>query len=159
MTEEIDAAVPEMDRGTVIAHLRAQQNFPLAVAAGLGSAVIGAALWAGFVYVTQYQLGLIAVAVGALVGYSVRVAGRGVDTKFGVLGAVCGALGWLLGTIAVDLAMVSQVNDMPFSEVLAQTDLDKLIALMSATSDVMDLLFLGICVYEGYRFAFMYKIN
>lgn len=157
--EMAEAEAPEMDRDEAIAHLRAQQNFVLAVPAGLLAAIVGAAIWGGVVYVTQYQVGLIAVAVGALVGFAVRVAGRGVDMKFGILGAACAALGWLLGTIAVDVAMVAQVTNAPVMEVVSRLNVENVVELLSATSDVMDLLFLAIAVYEGYRFAFMYKLD
>ena len=159
---EMAAETPDleaMDHETALAHLRAQQRFGLAIAAGLGSALAGAVLWALVVYLTGYQIGLIAIAVGALVGFAVREAGRGVDMKFGILGAVCAALGWVLGTIMVDVAMVAQFENLPFLEVLGQLDAGKMVALLQATSDAMDLLFLAIAVYEGYRFAFRHRLG
>ncbi len=151
--------VDEMSHDEAIARLRSQQNFGLAVAAGLGSALIGAALWAMFVYVTQYEVGLIAVALGALVGFSVRVAGRGIDQQFGVLGAGCAAFGWVLGTAMVNVAMLAQVNDVGFGEAFGRVGIGGAFDLMTRTFDPMDILFLAIAVYEGYRFAFRYRIH
>ena len=69
------------------------------------------------------------------------------------------ALGWVLGTIMVDVAMVAQFQNAPFLEVLGQLDASNIVALLQATSDWMDLLFLAIAVYEGYRFAFRYRLG
>src|SRR5947209_9298105 len=93
-TEPMAPATPPSDDHTD--RDLSDQNFGLAVAAGLGAAVLGAILWALFVYVTNMEIGLVAIAVGALVGYSVQKAGRGSDPKFGLLGATCAALGWAL---------------------------------------------------------------
>jgi uncharacterized membrane protein len=159
---EATAGPPEietMDHEQALAHLRSQQRFGLAVAAGLGSALVGAILWAVIVYITEYQLGLVAIAVGALVGISVREAGQGVDMKFGILGAACAALGWLLGTVMVDVAMLAKVYEIGFFDALGRLGVGDIIELLKTTSDAMDLLFLAIAVYEGYRFAFRYKIG
>ena len=99
----------------------------LAIAAGIAAAIVGAILWAVFVYLTNMELGLVAIAVGALVGISVREAGRSAHNSFGIIGAVCAAFGWALGTVMCDFAI--------------------------GRSDAIDLLFLAIAVWEGYKFA------
>jgi len=154
-----EQSVGEIDHDAVIAQLRVRQNFPRAVAAGLAAAVIGALLWAGFVYVTNYELGLIAVAVGALVGIAVREAGQGVDSKFGVLGALCAAFGWVLGTMLVVLAMVSKAADVGMLEAAGRLGLGGCISLALENGDAMELLFLAIAVYEGWKFAFKYRLQ
>jgi len=160
MTEAgLDApAFDASDYETAVAQLRAGQNFALAVPAGIAAAVVGAVLWAAVVYVTEYQIGLIALAVGALVGYAVRVAGKGVDPQFGNLGGACAALGWVLGTIFVDVAMVAKLGGVPIGQAFAQLGLSNSISLLFSAADPMDLLFLGIAIYEGYRFAFRARV-
>jgi hypothetical protein len=158
----IEAEAPvheELSHDEVVERLRARQNFALAVPAGIAAAVVGAVGWALIVYVTHYETGLVAIAVGALVGYAVRVAGQGVDQKFGILGAVCAALGWALGTVLADVGMLAQARDMSFTEALGSLDLNGLMSLVTVAGDAMDLLFLAIAVYEGYRFAFRYKLR
>ena len=149
----------ELDYDTAVAQLRARQNFALAIPAGLAAAVLGAVLWAGFVYVTNYELGLIAVAVGALVGFAVRKAGQGVDPKFGVLGAVCAAFGWALGTLLVVVAMVSKAADVSMLDVVGRLGLGGCISAAIENGDAMELLFLGIAVYEGWKFAFKHRLG
>ena len=160
--EQPMAALPEaceIDIDAAMVQLRGRQNFPRAIAAGLGAAAVGALLWATFVYVTNYELGLIAVGVGALVGIAVREAGQGVEPKFGILGAVCAALGWALGTLMVVVAMVSKQADVSMVEVAGRLGLGGCVSLAIENGDAMELLFLAIAVYEGWKFAFKYRLQ
>lgn len=147
-----------MSHDEAIARLRAQQNFPLAIAAGLAAAVVGAVLWAVVVYVTNYSTGLMAIVVGALVGYAVRTAGKGVDQQFGILGAVLAALGWALGTALADIAMVAKEGQVDATALAGQLGVSGTAELFMAAADPMDLLFLAIAVWEGYKFAFRYRL-
>lgn len=147
-----------MSHDEAIAQLRAQQNFPLAIAAGLGAAVVGAVLWALVVYVTNYSTGLMAIVVGALVGYAVRAAGKGVDQQFGIVGAVCAALGWALGTALADVAMLAQLQHVEVTDAATHLGVSGTADLFMAAADPMDLLFLAIAVWEGYKFAFRYRL-
>ncbi len=144
---------PEMSYDEAIEHLRARQNLGLAIAAGLGAALVGALLWAAIVYVTEMELGLVAIAVGALVGYAVRVAGNGVDPIFSILGAACAALGWGVGTIFGDIAILAKVSGQPFLDTATTLGLGGSMSLAMQASDPIQLLFLAIAVYEGWRFA------
>lgn len=147
-----------MSHDEAIAQLRAQQNFPLAIAAGLAAAVVGAVLWAVVVYATGYSTGLMAIVVGALVGYAVRTAGKGVDQQFGILGAVLAALGWALGTALADIAMLAQEGHVEATALAAELGVSGTAQLFMAAADPMDLLFLAIAVWEGYKFAFRYRL-
>jgi hypothetical protein len=158
-----DAAIepPEFDtmnHDDAIARLRSQQNFALAVPAGIAAAIVGAVLWALVVYLSGYSLGLMAIVVGALAGYAVRTTGKGVDQKFGILGAVCAALGWALGTALADVAMVAQVQNEPFTAALGQLGVGGVESVFMSAADVMDVLFLGIAVFEGYKLSFRYRL-
>jgi len=144
--------------GDIVARLRAEQNFALAVPAGLAAAVVGALLWAAVVYLSHMEIGLIAVALGALVGYAVKLAGSGIELRFGILGAVCAALGWGLGTTLGDVAFLANARNMPLLDVLQRLDLHGLGTLFTLAFEPLDLLFLGIAVYEGYKFSFRLRI-
>ena len=150
--------VEGMNRDAAIAQLRREKNFALAVPAGIAAALVGAIVWAVVVYVSGYALGLMAIVVGAIVGYAVRAAGKGVDQKFGILGAACSALGWALGTALADVAMLAKLENLPFSTAFEQLGANGTVALFMSAADGMDLLFLGIAVYEGWKFAFRYRI-
>jgi hypothetical protein len=137
--------------------IHAGQNFARAVPVAILAAIGGAFLWAVFGYVTGMSLGLIAIALGAGVGYAVRYVGRGVDPKFGYLGAAASAFGWALGTWMGDVALLAKEVGRPFLDVFAGLGVSDSVAFAFRASNLMDLLFLAIAVYEGYRFSFLYR--
>ena len=144
--------------GLSIEQARAQQNFPLAVIAGICAALIGAALWAVVTVTTEYKLGLMALAVGYMAGQAIRLAGQGMDAKFGYLGAACGFLGCAAGDVLSNIVFFAHAKSLSFAQTLNILTPDLLMALAKAAFDPMDLLFLAIGVYEGYKFAFKYRI-
>jgi len=128
-------------------------NFALATVAGLAAAAFGAILWAVFVYLTHMELGLIAIALGALVGIAIQRAGRGSDMKFRLLGGACAALGWGFGMVLSTLALLAEEAGQPFLDVVARVGLGTGITLATKTSEAIDLLFLAIAVWEGYKLS------
>jgi hypothetical protein len=148
------AAFPRLS----IEQAQAGQNFPLAVIAGIGGAAVGAILWAGVTVATEMKLGLMALAVGYIVGQAIRAAGQGVDAKFGYLGAACGLLGCAAGDVLSNVVFFAHARSLSFAQTLAVLSPDLLTRLIKAAFDPMDLLFLAIGVYEGYKFSFKYRI-
>jgi hypothetical protein len=149
----------EASRERAIVDLRAKQNFALAIPAGIAAAVVGAVLWALFVYLTEFKLGLIVVVVGALVGYAIRTTGHGIDKQFGILGAACAAFGWALGTVLCDIAFVAKSVGRPFLDVLTNLGIGQSASLALRAADMMDLVFLAIAVWEGYKLSFRYRVR
>jgi len=83
-------AEQEVDPATLakaIERLKAQQNMPKAVIAGVVAAILGGLIWAAVTIITNFQIGWMAVGVGLLVGLAVRQ-GHGIEKRFGVVGAV-----------------------------------------------------------------------
>ncbi|MAE93529.1 MAG: hypothetical protein CL910_02605 [Deltaproteobacteria bacterium] len=134
--------------------MQSEQNLVLAVLAGLLSALLGAGIWAGVTLATGYQIGFMAVGVGFLVGYAVRVAGKGVSAPFGFVGAGFALLGCALGNLLAVTAMVAEREGLPFLSALGQLNPEVIAELMVVTFSPMDLLFYGIAIYEGYRLSF-----
>ena len=104
--------------GLSIEQVRAQQNFPLAVIAGVSAALLGAVLWAAVTVTTEYKLGLMALAVGYIAGQAIRLAGQGVDAKFGYLGAACGFLGCAAGDILSNIAFFAHAKSLSLVQTL-----------------------------------------
>src|SRR5690348_8928868 len=77
--------------------LQKQQDPVYAIVGGLSAALLSAVLWAVITVATKYQIGYMAVGVGLLVGFAVRLFGAGVDQYFGIIGAFFSLLGCLLG--------------------------------------------------------------
>ncbi len=147
-------ALTEDEAQRAMEFFRQEQNLVMGTIYGLVAAVVGAAVWAGVTIATEYQIGWMAVGIGFLVGIAVRAGGKGIDQAFGVVGAVLSLVGCALGNLFTVAWFVSQEFGVPVGEVLSGLDLETAIELMSATFQVMDLLFYGLAIYFGYRYAF-----
>jgi hypothetical protein len=133
--------------------LQEDENFSLAIVAGAAAAAIGAGAWTGITVVTEYQIGFMAVGVGFLVAYSIRIAGNGLTPKFQILGAGFSLLGCAAGNFFTVCYFIAQSEGMGFVELLTQLDPAAIPEIMVSTFSGMDLLFYAIAVYEGYRLS------
>ena len=145
-----DPAAREM----ALERLRAEQSLPAGLMAGLAASLVGAAVWAVLTAVTEFQIGWMAVGVGFLVGFSVRLAGRGLDQVFGVAGSVLSLLGCVAGNLLAVVVMLSKQEALPFIEIMSRLDVSAAAQLLTATFNPIDLVFYGIALYEGYRLSF-----
>jgi hypothetical protein len=142
-----------------VSTILAAQNFNLAILAGIGAAVLGAALWAVVTVATKTELGLMAILVGFLVGRAIRAVGHGVDKKFGYLGAGCALIGCIVGNVLSDIGFYANIRGIGFGQALSDLDMALLTRLVTTFSQPMDLLFYGIAIYEGYKFSFKYRLR
>ncbi len=127
---------------------------PLALAAGVVSALVGASIWALVTDMSKgFQIGYMAIGVGFLVGYSVRFLGKGIERPYQYVGAVCALLGCVLGNYFAMAGFLAQQLHVDFFTVISRIPLDKAVGLMQDTFSPIDLLFYAIAVYEGYRFS------
>jgi hypothetical protein len=134
-----------------VERLREEQNLLAGVGAGAVAALIGAVLWAVITNATGYQIGFMAIGVGFLVGYAIRIAGKGIDQTFGIVGAVLALLGCVAGNVLAIIATIASQEGVPYGEVWSQYDL---IGAMTVWFSPIDLLFYGIAIYEGYKLSF-----
>ncbi len=137
-----------------LAGLKQEQNLPLGMGAGFAAALAGGALWAFITVATGYQIGYMALAVGFMVGFAVRVAGKGFDQVFGFGGAALALLGCLLGNFFSIVGFVADAQGLGFFETLSVLDFSLIPEIMGESFDPMDLLFYGIAVYTGYQLSF-----
>jgi hypothetical protein len=136
------------------ARLRSEQNLGLGLAAGILGMIVGAVVWAGVTIASGYQLGLMAIAVGALVGVLVRVAGKGMDRPFGVVGGALALIGCGLGNLLAVLGLTAKGFNLSYSELFGALDVALVADMMKASFSGMDLLFYALAVYTGYRLSF-----
>ncbi|MGI6606723.1 MAG: hypothetical protein ACOX2X_06745 [Peptococcia bacterium] len=120
---------------------------------GVGAAIIGAIIWAVLTVVTGYQNGWMAVGVGFLVGMAIRIMGKGIDISFGIMGAILAFLGCILGNLLAFLIVIAQELGVTVSTVLTMIDLGIISGLMVDTTQPVDLVFYGLAIVEGYKFA------
>lgn len=133
---------------------RSSQRPVHAVAAGVVTAFVGAGAWAIVTLLMARQVAFFAIGVGVLVGMAVRAAGRGVETRYGVIGASCAFAGCLLGNVAIAVVFVSRRAGEGFWETLAGTDPAALAEIVASSFRPLDLAFYAIALWEGYRLAF-----
>jgi hypothetical protein len=156
-TENEQQQQPQIDPAQVeiaLQELRSEQNLTLGIIGGIVAALAGAAVWAVVTVTTGFQIGWMAVGVGFLVGIAVRTLGKGMDTTFGIAGAILALLGCLLGNLFAVCGMIASQQEMGFFDVLSQLNLQLVGELMVATFSPMDLLFYGIAIYDGYKLSF-----
>ena len=125
----------------------------LAIAAGLGAAIAGAAVWAVITVASNYELGIMAIAVGFMVGKAVAAVAHSRNPAFGVVGAVCSLVGCVLGNLLSGVGFIAAAQHMAYIDVLAKVGPEVAVRILSATFSPMDLIFYAIGVYEGYRFS------
>ncbi len=134
--------------------LRAEQNYPIALIASIIAGIIGAIIWAIITVATEYQIGYMAIAIGAAVGYTMRYFGKGIDQIFGITGAIVAVLSCALGNFFSIIGFTAKFETLGYLETLTLFDYSQLIPLMSETFSFMDVVFYGFAAYEGYKFAF-----
>jgi hypothetical protein len=131
------------------------KHIGLAIGAGLGAALAGAVAWAIVTVVSNYELGVMAIAVGFLVGKAIVTVAPSRDATFGFVGAGCSLLGCLLGNLLSAVGFLAQASHIGYFEALGHLDMDMAVKLMTVTFSPMDLIFYAIGIYEGYRFSFV----
>jgi hypothetical protein len=130
-----------------------EQNLPMGVVAGLAAAAVGAGVWALVTVATSYQIGWMAVGVGFLVGWAVRLAGKGTTTAFRVVGAALSLGGCVAGNLLTGCVIAARQLDVPVTGLLAGLTPAIALDLLTAMFNPMDLLFYALAVYQGYRFS------
>jgi hypothetical protein len=119
--------------------------------AGLAAAFVGAIAWAIVTVATKYQIGWMALGVGALVGLALRLGNGG--KAFGILGACLALFGCVLGNFLSLVAFSATQQHISVFAVLANVDYAKASSVMWDNFLSTGILFYGIAVYEGYRFS------
>ena len=138
----------------LLGQLRSEQNYPLALVASILVGLLGAILWGAITVATGYQIGYMALAVGAGVGFAIQFAGKGFDQIFGITGAIVAVLSCLVGNFFSIIGFMADYENLGYFETFILFDYSQLGAIMSETFSAMDLLFYGFAGYEGYKFAF-----
>jgi hypothetical protein len=134
--------------------IRDNQNLVFGIIGGAVAAAVGAGIWAAVTVLTNYQIGWMAIGVGVLVGMAVRLAGKGIDMSFGIVGAGLSLLGCLAGNLLSMCIVVSRQEAIGILDVVSQLNTAVVVELMQLTFSPIDLLFYGLAIYEGYRIAF-----
>jgi hypothetical protein len=134
--------------------LKLEQNLMLGAVGGGAAALVGAILWAVITVATEYQIGYMAIAVGLVVGFSVRYLGKGIDQIFGILGGMLALIGCVLGNFLSMVGFAANAEGLGYMELLFGIDYSIVPEIMMEGFSPMDVLFYGLAVYQGYKFSF-----
>jgi hypothetical protein len=125
--------------------------------AGLAAAIVGAIVWAVLTVTTKYQIGWMALGVGALVGFALRIGNGG--KAFGILGAFLALFGCILGNYFSLIAFASTQEHVGFFTMLNNADSAKVISALWDDFWSASILFYAIAVYEGYKLSVFRSSN
>ncbi len=126
----------------------------MAFVAGAIAAMLGALLMALLTVATGQQMGWLAVAIGLVVGYAVRLFGKGVTPLFGIIGATLAMLGCLAGNLLSACIYAARREGQPVTDRLAALTPEKAIEVMVHSFTFMDLIFYGVAIYVAYQYSF-----
>lgn len=133
---------------------RTEQNYNHALISGISAGILGALLWGIVTIATGYQIGYMAIAIGAGVGMAIRYYGKGVDPIFGITGGIIAVFSCLVGNFLSIVGYFAKTEGLNYIDTLLQFDYSLIIPVMTSTFSPMDLFFYAIAGYEGYKFAF-----
>jgi hypothetical protein len=134
--------------------LRSEQNLTLGVIGSIVVGVLGAVAWAAITVATGWQIGYMALAIGAGVGFTMQYLGKGLDQYFGISGAIIAVLSCVLGNLLSVLAIISQMEEISYLDTLLYFDYSYTFPLLVESAQFMDLAFYAIAGVQGYKFAF-----
>jgi len=127
----------------------------IGVIGGLVAAIIGAIVWSTVTVLTEYQIGWMAVGVGILVGFAVRLLGRGEHIFYCVIGGGFALLGCVLGNLFSGIGFLAKEMELGYFEAMGQFQWSESFTILKAMFSPMDLLFYGIAIYEGVKFSIL----
>lgn len=134
-----------------------KREFDLKVSLGTSFlwAMGGALAWALIVYLTGYNIGLIAIVIGVLAGLGAARGGRCKQAQ--KIGAACAAAGYFVGQTGALLALAISRSGFPDPQQLIGIIPVLLFLVLKITFSGINVVFLGIAVYEGYRIPGPYE--
>jgi len=138
----------------VLEYLKTEQNIMGGILAGVLTGLAGASLWCVFTVVTGWQISYLAMLIGAGVGFAFAMFGKIVEKKFAYLSAFIALLSVVFGNFLTIIALIASYYDLNFFEVLGSVDFSYIPEVLIESFHVMDVLFYGVAMVLGYRFAF-----
>ena len=119
--------------------------------AGLAAAIIGAIVWAVVTVTTKFQIGFMALGVGALVGFVMRIGNGG--KAFSILSAFLALFGCILGNYFSLIAFASAEQHVGFFTMMHDADPAKVMSAIWEDLMSTSVLFYAIAAYEAYKFS------
>jgi hypothetical protein len=132
---------------------QAKGNFLLALFVGIIVSIACSSLWALITISIEHQFAIIAIAIGAAIGFTVRLSGRGSTIKFGILGAVLSLLSCVFGDFLSNVGFMAKAESLGFFEALSIINYRYFFEIAFLGTDIMSILFYGFAIWEGFKFS------
>jgi len=146
----IPSPVPTIDN-----EMDHDSNLIMGLIGGGIAMLVSAAIWGAVTYITEYQIGWLAIGIGFLVGIAVKFFGKGKTPIYGIISAAFALIGCALGNLLFYSGLIAREEGAAFLEVFffflfspAAT-----IEIFSIAFDFMDILFYGLAAWVGYSTA------
>lgn len=146
-----EAAIRKKD--ALVAKMEGEQNLLNGILASTLAGLAGAAVWAFITVATGYQLAILAIGLGALVGVAMRYFGKGLSLKYGIIGGAVALISVILGNYFSVIGMLSSQTGVGFFAVLGEIPLSAIPEVLAETFDIIDLLFYGLAVAQGFKYS------
>jgi antitoxin component YwqK of YwqJK toxin-antitoxin module len=142
-----------IDPVVVYKTLKFQQSLLFAIVAGSIGALVGGALWAILSITVNIEMGILALAIGIIVGALVRYLGAGFASYFGIIGAFFSVLGYIFGKIIYQLHTISIEESITFLEVIPLLTTETCLLLIRNCFEFFDLLYMGVAAVLTYSIS------
>ena len=136
------------------AKFKSEQEYLKGTIAALIAGVLGALVWGLITVTTGFQIGYMAIGIGAIIGLSMRITGKGLDQIFGITGSVIAVLSCLLGNFLSIIGFIAHSENIGYLETLVSFDYGQVIPALTSTISVIGLLFYVIAAVAGYMLSF-----
>jgi hypothetical protein len=130
-----------------------EQSLAGAVIAGLVGAIAGAFAWGAVALGTGAIIAVVAIGVGALVGFGVRVFGRGVTDVYAIVATSMAILGCAAGNLLALILFELAALDLSISQAVALLDPKRLLDDFVGTLGIMELFYWLVAAYSAWWLA------
>jgi len=125
----------------------------LAVAGGLAAALLGAVIWAAITVITNMEVGYVVVGIAFMVGWAVKTFGRGSETAYGIVGALCTIFGIVAGKVFTLVWLVASANSLPIIDVVSKMDWSKAANVIGTNLGPIDFIFAALALSLGFKYS------
>jgi len=136
-------------------------NYPMAAVGGLAGALLGAVAWWGFTVVSSINLGLFAVAIGFACGKGVvLLSGYKRHLNLQIMSAAITVVGYLYASYLVSRTFINRFYAAEGQELVLPLlpSPELLLAVVGDGFGIMDLVFVGIAVYQAWMMPAPFKL-
>lgn len=102
---------------------------------------------------TGYELGIIAIALGLMVGGVIAFVKKSDHIYFGIIGALLALIACVLGKYFGMIGLIAQEYSVGYFNCMQNLTTDMVVSLFKETFSPIDLLFYGLAIYEGFRLS------